>query len=496
MQRYIKIHPNDNVAVALTDLAEGERLSLEGLEVILKQSMERGHKCALQPLAVGDLVVKYGLPIGHATVPVAAGETLHSHNTRTNLNDLDEYSYQPDFATLPPQAGDREVQIFRRKNGDVGIRNELWILPTVGCVNGIARQMVTRFLKESNDAAGIDGVHLFTHPFGCSQLGQDHENTRTMLQNMVRHPNAGAVLVIGLGCENNQVDIFRETLGDYDAERVHFMALQQHDDEVEAGLEHLRQLFEVMRHDQRQPGRLSELKFGLECGGSDGLSGITANPLLGRFSDQMIANGGTTVLTEVPEMFGAERILMSRCRDEATFAKTVSMINDFKRYFIDHNQPIYENPSPGNKAGGITTLEEKSLGCTQKAGESQVVDVLKYGERLHQPGLNLLSAPGNDAVATSALAGAGCHMVLFSTGRGTPYGGFVPTVKLSTNSELAAKKPHWIDFDAGVLIKGTEMSVLLEQFVDTLVEIANGRQTRNEQNDFRELAIFKSGVTL
>jgi altronate hydrolase len=496
MQRYIKIHPNDNVAVALADLAEGERLSLEGLEVILKQSMERGHKCALQPLAVGDLVVKYGLPIGHATVPVAAGETLHSHNTRTNLNDLDEYSYQPDFATLPPQAGDREVQIFRRKNGDVGIRNELWILPTVGCVNGIARQMVTRFLKESNDAAGIDGVHLFTHPFGCSQLGQDHENTRTMLQNMVRHPNAGAVLVIGLGCENNQVDIFRETLGNYDAERVHFMALQQHDDEVEAGLEHLRQLFEVMRYDQRQPGRLSELKFGLECGGSDGLSGITANPLLGRFSDQTIANGGTTVLTEVPEMFGAERILMGRCRDEATFAKTVSMINDFKRYFIDHNQPIYENPSPGNKAGGITTLEEKSLGCTQKAGESQVVDVLKYGERLHQPGLNLLSAPGNDAVATSALAGAGCHMVLFSTGRGTPYGGFVPTVKLSTNSELAAKKPHWIDFDAGVLIKGTEMSVLLEKFVDTLVEIANGRQTRNEQNDFRELAIFKSGVTL
>ncbi|MEM6051481.1 altronate dehydratase family protein [Erwinia sp. P7711] len=496
MQRYIKIHPNDNVAVALTDLAEGESLSFEGEEVILKQSMERGHKCALQPLAVGSLVVKYGLPIGHATVPVAAGEMLHSHNTRTNLNDLDEYSYQPDFATLPPQAGDREVQIFRRKNGDVGIRNELWILPTVGCVNGIAKQMVTRFLKESNDAAGIDGVHLFTHPFGCSQLGQDHENTRTMLQNMVRHPNAGAVLVIGLGCENNQVDVFRETLGDYDAERVHFMALQQHDDEVGAGLEHLRQLFEVMRHDRRQPGRLSELKFGLECGGSDGLSGITANPLLGRFSDQMIANGGTTVLTEVPEMFGAERILMSRCRDEATFAKTVSMINDFKRYFIDHDQPIYENPSPGNKAGGITTLEEKSLGCTQKAGESQVVDVLKYGERLHQPGLNLLSAPGNDAVATSALAGAGCHMVLFSTGRGTPYGGFVPTVKLSTNSELAAKKPHWIDFDAGVLIKGTEMSVLLEKFVDTLVEIANGRQTRNEENDFRELAIFKSGVTL
>ncbi|MGE9551168.1 UxaA family hydrolase [Erwinia amylovora] len=496
MQRFIKIHNNDNVAVALSGLEEGEVLDVAGRSILLQQPVDRGHKFALQSLEEGESIVKYGLPIGHATQPIAAGEAIHSHNARTNLSDVDDYHYQPDFATLPAQTGDRKVQIYRRGNGNVGIRNELWVLPTVGCVNGIARQIVSRFLQESDDAAGIDGVHLFTHPFGCSQLGQDHENTRTMLQNMVRHPNAGAVLVIGLGCENNQVGVFRETLGEYDAERVGFMALQQHDDEVEAGLVHLRRLYEVMRHDRREPGRLSELKFGLECGGSDGLSGITANPLLGRFSDQMIANGGTTVLTEVPEMFGAERILMSRCRDEATFGKTVQMINDFKRYFIDHHQPIYENPSPGNKAGGITTLEEKSLGCTQKAGQSKVVDVLKYGERLRQPGLNLLSAPGNDAVATSALAGAGCHMVLFSTGRGTPYGGFVPTVKLATNSELAAKKPHWIDFDAGALIHGTDMDTLLANFVDTLVEIADGRQAKNELNDFRELAIFKSGVTL
>lgn len=263
------------------------------------------------------------------------------------------------------------------------------------------------------------------------------------------------------------------------------MICQQQDDEVEAGLERLHAFYEAMRNDQRVPCKLSELKFGLECGGSDGLSGITANPLLGRFSDYMIANGGTTVLTEVPEMFGAERILMSRCRDEATFEKTVHMVNDFKQYFIEHNQPIYENPSPGNKAGGITTLEEKSLGCTQKAGQSKVVDVFKYGERLHTPGLNLLSAPGNDAVATSALAGAGCHMVLFSTGRGTPYGGFVPTVKLATNSELAQKKPHWIDFDAGRLIHGVEMDDLLTQFVDMIVQIADGKKlAKNEINDF------------
>ncbi|MEZ3501626.1 UxaA family hydrolase [Pantoea sp. KPR_PJ] len=496
MQDAIKIHSLDNVAVALRDLDAGQRIELQQVAVTLQQAITRGHKFALRPLAEGELVIKYGLPIAHATQPIASGELIHSSNARTNLSDLDEYDYLPAFIEVPPQPGDREVQIYRRANGEAGIRNELWILPTVGCVNGIARQILQRFLKESDNAAGTDGAFLFSHTFGCSQLGQDHENTRTMLQNMVRHPNAGAVLVIGLGCENNQVDAFRETLGLPESDRIQYMVCQQHDDEVEAGLVHLRALYEAMRHDQRQPGRLSELKFGLECGGSDGFSGITANPLLGRFSDQMIANGGTTVLTEVPEMFGAERILMSRCRDESTFDKTVSMINDFKQYFIDHQQPIYENPSPGNKAGGITTLEEKSLGCTQKAGSSQVVDVLRYGERLKRPGLNLLSAPGNDAVATSALAGAGCHMVLFSTGRGTPYGGFVPTVKLATNSPLAEKKPHWIDFNAGRLLEGMSMEALLEDFVDTIVAIANGELTNNEKNDFRELAIFKSGVTL
>ncbi|MET3077246.1 MULTISPECIES: UxaA family hydrolase [Pantoea] len=496
MQDAIRIHSRDNVAVALRDLPANTQVEINQQAIILQQEVGRGHKFALQPLATDALVIKYGLPIAHATQPIAAGEIIHSSNARTNLSDVDEYDYQPDFLDLPPQAGDRDVQIYRRASGEVGIRNELWILPTVGCVNGIARQILTRFMKETNDAEGIDGVHLFSHPFGCSQLGQDHENTRTMLQNMVRHPNAGAVLVIGLGCENNQVDVFRETLGGFDSDRVQFMECQKQDDEVEAGLERLHELYRAMRADQRQPGKLSELKFGLECGGSDGFSGITANPMLGCFSDQMIANGGTTVLTEVPEMFGAERILMSRCRDEATFEKTVAMINDFKRYFIDHQQPIYENPSPGNKAGGITTLEEKSLGCTQKAGQSQVVDVLKYGERLHTPGLNLLSAPGNDAVATSALAGAGCHMVLFTTGRGTPYGGFVPTVKIATNTQLAEKKPHWIDFNAGRLLEGMSMAEMLADFVDMIVAIANGQPARNETNDFRELAIFKSGVTL
>lgn len=491
MQAVIRIHPADNVLVSLRDLTAGEVIEYQGITLTLGLPLARGHKIALAPLAQGDQIIKYGLPIGHATATIAPGEHVHYHNLATNLNDLDEYRYQPELAEVSTTLPDREIQIYRRQDGQVGIRNELWILPTVGCVNALAKQ-----IERDADLGAIDGVHLFSHQYGCSQLGQDHLNTRTLLQNLAHHPNAGGVLVVGLGCENNQIAAFRETLGDVDESRIRFMVCQQQDDEVGHGVGLLTELLARMKEDKRQPGRLGELKFGLECGGSDGLSGITANPLLGCFSDYVIQHGGTSVLTEVPEMFGAERILMSRCQDEQTFDKTVLMVNEFKQYFIDHQQPIYENPSPGNKAGGISTLEEKSLGCTQKAGQSQVVDVLPYGARLQRPGLNLLSAPGNDAVATSALTGAGCHMVLFSTGRGTPYGGPAPTVKLATNSDLARRKPHWIDFNAGSLIEGTPMSHLLEQFVDLIVDIANGKPTCNERNDFRELAIFKSGVTL
>ncbi len=495
MKQFIQIQAQDNVAVALQNLSADTVIHLADKEIILKQDIPRGHKFAVKDIAVQENIIKYGYPIGHATCDIASGDYVHTHNVKTNLSDINDYSYQPNFPAININEADREVQIYRRANGDVAIRNELWIIPTVGCVVGIANQIRQRFLQQ-NPADDIDGVFTFSHSYGCSQLGDDHQNTKVMLQNMVKHPNAGAVLVIGLGCENNQIDTFRETLGDYDPQRVKFMVSQHFEDEVEAGLELLQQLYQQMRNDRRQAGKLSEVKFGLECGGSDGLSGITANPLLGNFSDYLTAHGGTTVLTEVPEMFGAERILMSHCRDQETFDKTVAMVNGFKHYFISHHQPIYENPSPGNKSGGITTLEDKSLGCTQKAGHSQVVDVLKYGERLCKAGLNLLTAPGNDAVATSALAAAGCHMVLFTTGRGTPYGGFVPTMKIATNSELAQRKRNWIDFNAGRLVEDVDMSQLLDDFINNVVEIVNGKPTKNEINQFRELAIFKSGVTL
>lgn len=493
MKPMIRLHPTDNVAIALAPLTAGSTITVDALNVTLLQDVDKGHKVALQQIDTGADVIKYGAPIGHATSPIRIGEWVHTEQIKTNLSDELDYRYQPVANSVAPMADDSpEVMIYRRDNGQVGIRNELWVIPSVGCVNGMAAQMVKQFLQRLD----IDGVHVFPHQFGCSQLGDDLQQTKQLLQNMIEHPNAGGVLVVGLGCENNQVSAIKLGVEQRSDDRVKYLITQQVEDEVEAGLEQLEALYQVMRHDKRVPGKLSEIYFGLECGGSDGLSGITANPMLGQLSDYLIARGGTTVLTEVPEMFGAETILMSRCKDEATFDQLVEMVNGFKRYYKKHDQPVYENPSPGNKKGGITTLEDKSLGCTQKAGQSSVEAILNYGERLKNPGLHLLNAPGNDAIATSALAASGCQMVLFTTGRGTPYGGFVPTLKIATNSELANKKKHWIDFDAGRLISDVSMPELLDEFITLLVKSCSGELVKNELNDIREIAIWKQGVTL
>ncbi len=496
MKRYIKINQADNVAVILVDDAKkGEKFEIDGKEIELLQDTTRGHKVALKPIAEGELVVKYGFPIGHATKPIAQGEWIHSHNLATSLSDNLEYTYNPTPKAEPKSGACPQINGYLRYNGDMGIRNELWIVPTVGCVNGQANAIVAR-LKEECDLAGIDDVRAYTHNYGCSQLGQDHANTRAALAALVKHPNAGGVLVLSLGCENNQLDKFKEVIGEHDPERVRFLISQEVEDEVEEGVKLCKELIERMRKDRREPLPISKLKVGLKCGGSDGFSGITANPLVGLFSDRLVSCGGTTILTEVPEMFGAETILMNRAVDEKVFDDTVSLINDFKEYFRSYGQPIYENPSPGNKAGGITTLEEKSLGCVQKGGAMPVVDVLKYTQHVTRQGLNLLTAPGNDLVASTSLALSGCQMVLFTTGRGTPFGTFVPTMKISTNSQLAAKKHTWIDFNAGVIIEDTPAEKACEDLFDKVVAVANGEQLHHEKIGAKEIAIFKTGVTL
>ncbi|MEN9918076.1 MAG: hypothetical protein RL662_512 [Bacteroidota bacterium] len=495
MNKYLKINPSDNVCVAIADLQAGDTLLIDGTEITLKNAIETGHKFAIQVIAESKDIVKYGYPIGHALTNIAIGEHVHTHNVKTNLHDNLQYTYVPVHSKLNIAKSNLTIKGYKRYDGQMGIRNELWIVPTVGCVNGQAQAIIDRVKKEL-DITHIDDVRVYTHNYGCSQLGDDHLNTQKALAALAKHPNAGGVLVMSLGCENNQQSDFKVAMDTWDEKRVKFLISQEVQDEIEAGFELMKQLVENMRNDKREDLPLSLLKVGLKCGGSDGFSGITANPLVGQFSDWLIAQGGTSILTEVPEMFGAETILMNRAKSEKVFNDTVLLVNNFKNYFRKFDQEIYENPSPGNKKGGITTLEDKSLGCTQKGGNSEVVAVLDYAEPVSIHGLNLLNAPGNDLVAASALAMSGCQIVLFTTGRGTPFGSFVPTMKISTNSKLYNFKRNWIDFNAGSLLEGQTMEQVLQDFIHCIIETSNGKHLKHEETGFKEVAIFKSGVTL
>ena len=451
---------------------------LDNVEV----DLNNGHKYATRDIKGGENIIKYGNPIGHATSDITRGEHVHTHNMATNLSDALEYEFKGDFPYSERVESERTFLGYVRENGEVGVRNEVWIINTVGCVNKVAKRL-----------SEITGAYHFEHPYGCSQLGDDHRNTQRILAALVHHPNAAGILVLGLGCENNNIEEFKKAIGEYNEKRVRFLNVQDVEDEIETGVKIINELFEYRDSFIPTPVTVSKLIIGLKCGGSDGFSGITANPLVGRFSDRLIASGGSCLLTEVPEMFGAEHLLMERSVSRDVFEKNVEMINGFKAYFSSHGQPIYENPSPGNKAGGITTLEEKSLGCVQKGGSAPVVDVLEYGERVKNNGLSLIDGPGNDIVAITNLAAAGAHIILFTTGRGTPLGGPVPTVKIATNSDLAERKRSWIDFDASPVLGGEDLD---SKFFDYVIDVANGYKTRNEENGYREIAIFKNGITL
>lgn len=498
MSDTVLLHSDDDVAVALRDLKAGESLQVHvssgDIAVTTADEVPRGHKIAIRPIPAGNHVRKFGYSIGVAQSDIPAGSWVHTHNVRTGLGGLLDYRYEPKPSSASRPQGHTFLG-YERDNGEVGIRNEIWILNTVGCINKTC-ELLAKMASNRFAGRGIDGVYHFAHPFGCSQLGDDLSFTKQLLASLAEHGNAVGVLVVGLGCENNQIAGMKELLGDGGG-RIRYLKSQDEEDELDVGMAMLEELVTYAERFERKPIPLSKLKLGLKCGGSDGFSGITANPLVGRLADIVTTEGGTALLTEVPEMFGAETILMNRATDEEVFGKVVHLINDFKQYFIRHNQEIYENPSPGNKAGGITTLEEKSLGCTQKGGHASVTDVLPYGVRASKPGLNLIQGPGNDLVSVTALAAAGAHIVLFTTGRGTPFGGPVPTVKLSTNSELASKKKHWIDFDAGRLLSGTGMDELSRDLLTYVIGLASGiERTNGEKNGFREIAIFKDGVIL
>lgn len=493
----IIISDTDSVAVALRDLKAGEICSVDSIEITIATDVPFGHKVAIQDIKKDDHIIKYGQPIGHALTHIKKGEHVHTHNLKTNLNDLLEYSYKPNtaiFEQFKEIRKDKYFQGYVRPDGSVGIRNEIWIIPTVGCVNMTA----TRLANEANQlfAEKTDGVFAYTHNMGCSQLGTDHETTQRLLKGIINNPNAGGVLVLSLGCENNNLDNFKPVLGEYDPNRVKFLITQTEEDEYEAGMKLLNELADYVSTMKREKVSAEKLILGFKCGGSDGFSGITANALCGRVNDALIRQGGTTILTEVPEMFGAETLLMERAVSEGVFHSVVDLINNYKMYFQRYNQTIYENPSPGNKKGGISTLEDKSLGCIQKGGKAPVVGVLDYGEKVKTNGLNLLTGSGNDQVSCTNLVASGAQMILFTTGRGNPFGSPVPTVKISSNSDLYNRKKHWIDFNAGQILEGRNFDQVTEDFFNYLLEVASGMQTKNEMNGYKEISIFRDGVIL
>lgn len=500
MSKYLKINEKDNVVVCLEAVKAGDEIALsDGSVIKAREDIPSGHKMSVKEIRHDQEVIKYGFPIGRVTENTEPGSWIHTHNTKTKLDGILQYEYRPDAEDISGKLKmmGKEKSFFHgyvRDDGRVGIRNEIWIIPTVGCVNNIA----TALAKEGNHMVkgSIDEVVAFTHNYGCSQTGDDQEYTRTILSDLIKHPNAGGVLVVGLGCENSNIDVLKPYLGNFDENRIKFLVCQESDDEMEDGIKLLQEIIDAASGDRREKVSTSKLVIGLKCGGSDGFSGITANPLVGRISDMTIRRGGTSILTEVPEMFGAETLLMNRCKDKNTFNDTVDMINNFKEYFTKLGEPIYENPSPGNKAGGITTLEDKSLGCTQKSGSFPVMNVLDYGEVTDTTGLNLLCAPGNDLCAATALAASGAQIVLFTTGRGTPFACPVPTLKISSNNRIRDKKNNWIDFSAGDILEGKSLDELAEELFDMILNAASGEKLKSEIAGFHDMAIWKRGVTL
>lgn len=489
MNKLFKINDKDNVAVALEELKKGE--IIDNIELL--DDIPFGHKVLLNDLKSGENIIKYGNPIGHLTVDCKKGEHIHEHNLKTNLSDIIEYKYCGENEYQPKKC-DVTFNGYLRQDGRAATRNEIWIIPTVGCVNNTAKRLEK--IGQDIIGDGCDGVFAYTHPFGCSQLGDDQENTRKILASLANHPNAGGVLIVSLGCENTNAETFKKYLGDYNEKRIKFLITQDCEDELEKGEKLLKELYTFVKSFKREPIPINKLVVGYKCGGSDAFSGITANALCGRLTDKLTSFGTSAILTEVPEMFGAEKLLMKRCENEKVFNKCVNMINSFKQYFFSHNQECYENPSPGNHDGGITTLEEKSLGCIQKGGKAVITDVLEYGEHCKKQGLNLLTGPGNDIVSTTNLTAAGANIILFTTGRGTPLGASVPTIKVSSNSRLAKRKSNWIDFNAGELIESNDFENMTEEIFKLLIDIASGRQTKNEQNGYREISIFKDGVIM
>lgn len=496
----IKLYPQDTVALATSELKKGQTVTVDGETITLLDDIPNAHKIALKDFETGEAVRKYDNIIGYASKPIKKGEWIHSHNEVTGLGKSKEYTYDFNPISIFPGESDKTFMGYDRADGGAGIRNHLAIISTVFCANGPLRKLARMAEAKYPATENFDGIIAFDQEFGCSQTGKDLVTTCKIIAGIAKNANFGGVLLVSNGCEMAIPSVLEQYMGDYDKKRIRTLTLQEVEDEFTAGMELIDEIMEEMKDDKRTPININRLHIAMNCGGSDGYSGITANTLLGTLCDTLVKEGAIMNMTEVPEMMGAEHILMNRAADKSIFDDIVKMMYDYDAYFARYGEKAADNPTQGNKAGGLTTLEEKSLGCIQKGGHCAVMEVLEYGERATKNGFVLVSGPGNDLAGVSGQIAAGAVLTIFTTGRGTPCGFAGPTFRLASNTALATRKSNWIDYDAGRLLTAKtpeEVEALNKELYDAIMATVNGQyRTRTEENGYYILGALKDGVTL
>lgn len=488
MNTLLRLHPKDNVALALRPLPSGARVSVEGISLFTRDPIPYGHKVALVSIPKGGRIIKYGYPIGRAVRSISPGEHVHVHNTESGRAHGD--TARPvirEESSLIPRFPQDTFLGFRRQDGRVGVRNHVLVMASVHCVNG----GVERIGRE------VPGVVALPHIYGCSQLGEDLAQTRRVLEGYVSHPNVGATLIVGLGCEALPTRELVDGLRDR-GYRVELLLLQEIGGSraaVRKGKELAAELLGEVGKLRPEPVPLSELVVGVECGGSDAWSGVTANPAVGAIADALVAHGGTVILSEVTEFIGAEHILAARAISPEVGKAILRAVARREGVAVEMGVDLRgAQPSPGNMEGGLTTIEEKSLGAIVKGGTTPVREFLGYGERPSARGLVVMDTSGNDLESVTGMVAGGAQVVLFTTGRGTPVGNpIVPVIKISSNTPLYERMRDDLDFDAGSILRGEPPTSVAARLAALLLEVAGGRPTQAEVWGHREFAIEPRG---
>jgi altronate dehydratase len=488
--RMLTLHPQDNIAVALADIPAGEIDSATGVKVL--QSVKQGHKIAIAAIGAGQNVLRYGQTIGQATADIVAGEHVHVQNLGMGEH-TNDYAHATEAKPLTAIPDVRTFNGYHRADGSVGTRNYLGILTSVNCSGSVAK-----FIAEAAEKSGlldafpnIDGIVPITHGTGCGMSGENegYETLFRTLSGYAQHPNFGGILLIGLGCEVMQVSDLVGGRAIRADGALRYMTIQHEGGTrktIQKGLAELRSIAQLANTATRQPAPVSHLTVGMQCGGSDGYSGITANPALGVASDLLVRHGGTTILSETSEIYGAEHLLTRRAATVAVGEKLIARVRWWEDYTARNHGEMDNNPSPGNKRGGLTTILEKSLGAVAKSGSAPLTDVYLFGEKIDKKGFVFMDSPGFDPCSVTGQIASGANLIVFTTGRGS-VSGFMPTpcIKIATNSEMYARMSDDMDINCGDIVSdGATLSDKGRDIFEMFIAIASGGQTKSEELGF------------